>query len=184
MTSHSVSTHHIALLLLVSIFAAPAFGTNPAPTAHQARFEIRFMEDMIDHHAMAVMMGEMCLDRAVHPELGGLCQNIIASQTAEIQHMQTWLLSWYGISYAPKTSRAGMNQLEALTGAEFEIEFMKMMSRHHTEAIEEATECLMKAYHKELRALCENIVKAQASEINQMRTWLCEWYGVCDALRG
>ena len=52
------------------------------------------MEDMIDHHAMAVMMAEMCTMKVVHPELITLCQNIIASQSAEIQMMQTWLQDW------------------------------------------------------------------------------------------
>jgi uncharacterized protein (DUF305 family) len=40
---------------------------------------------------MAVMMAEMCTMKAIHPELLSLCQNIIASQSAEITMMQAWL---------------------------------------------------------------------------------------------
>lgn len=36
-----------------------------------------------------------------------------------------------------------------------------------------------RAYHAELRALCENIIVAQSAEIEQMQTWLCQWYGEC-----
>ena len=32
-----------------------------------------------------------------HEELRELCENIIATQTAEIELMQSWLCHWYGI---------------------------------------------------------------------------------------
>ena len=31
------------------------------------------------------------------------------------------------------------------------------------------------------RGLCENIVESQRREIQQMETWLCQWYRVCSA---
>lgn len=37
-----------------------------------------------------------------------------------------------------------------------------------------------RAYHPELVDICANIVETQVAEITQMRTWLCEWYGVCN----
>jgi uncharacterized protein (DUF305 family) len=138
------------------------------------------MEQMIDHHSMAVMMAQMCVSKAVHPELRAMCQNIITSQSQEIQMMQAWLQQWYGISYAPKMNHARMNKLMRLEGAEFEIEFMEEMIRHHEAAIRESTDCLVRAFHEELRNLCQRIIQAQSAEINQMRTWLCQWYGECE----
>ena len=32
--------------------------------------------------------------------------------------------------------------------------------------------------HRELIALCEEMVAAQRREIQQMESWLCQWYGV------
>lgn len=40
------------LLGCVSVMAA-----EPAPTPAAAHFEVKFLTDMIDHHAMAVMIG-------------------------------------------------------------------------------------------------------------------------------
>ena len=54
-----------------------------------------------------------------------------------------------------------------------------MMIKHHLAAIKEASDCVERAFHEELRDLGENIVTAQAAEIEQMRTWLCEWCGIC-----
>lgn len=155
---------------------------GPAPTNATARYEIDFMQDMIDHHAMAIMMSEMCLEKAVHEELRTLCQNIITAQRQEITEMQSWLMEWYGISYSPQMKPGDMRmmeKMEAMSGAEFEIEFMEMMIKHHLKAIREASKCVDRVFHQELRELCENIIVTQAAEIEQMRTWLCEWYGVC-----
>lgn len=168
--------------MVLAALTFPAAASAPAPTQQQAKFEVRFMENMIDHHSMAVMMAQMCLQKATHPELRQMCQNIISSQSSEIQQMQSWLNQWYGVSYAPQPSNAKMQKLMKLSGAEFEIEFMQEMIEHHADAIRESTDCLLKAYHPELRNLCQNIIAAQAPEINTMRTWLCQWYGECDAV--
>lgn len=155
---------------------------GPAPDKSTAKYEIAFMQDMIDHHAMAIMMSEMCLEKAVHDELRTLCQEIISAQQQEITEMQSWLLEWYGISYSPQMKPGEMRMMEKMaqmSGAEFEIEFMEMMIKHHLKAIREASKCVDRVYHGQLRELCENIITSQAAEIEQMRTWLCQWYGIC-----
>lgn len=156
--------------------------SGPAPTPSAANYEIKFMENMIDHHAMAVAMGQVCLQKAVHEELRSLCQNIITSQSAQIAQMQSWLQAWYGISYQPEMKPGDqhmMDRLASLSGAEFEIAFMEMMIKHHEKAVREGRQCMAKAYHAELRALCENIVATQSAEIALMQSWLCDWYGEC-----
>ena len=64
--------------------------------ASGAEFEIMFMEMMIQHHRAAVEEGETCLTRAYHRQLIRLCENIIATQSAEIAQMEEWLCQWYG----------------------------------------------------------------------------------------
>lgn len=154
----------------------------PALSPSTSNFEIKFMTDMIDHHHMAVMMAEMCIAKAIHPELRALCENIRMAQMAEIEEMQAWLQDWYAVTYEPVMKPGDENMMErlaSLTGAEFEIAFMEMMIKHHEKAIKEGRHCLDKAYHTELRELCENIIRTQSAEIAQMQTWLCQWYGEC-----
>ena len=69
--------------------------------------------------------------------------------------------------------------LTSLGRVEFGMAFLKFVIRHHEAAIREAEECLDRAYHTELRQLCENIIATQSAEIEQMQSWLCEWYGEC-----
>jgi uncharacterized protein (DUF305 family) len=169
----------LLLVLLVPVARANA----PAPTEAAARYEIRFMQDMIEHHMMAVHMSETCLARAVHPELQALCGRIVATQQAEIQQMQAWLALWYGIPSHMHPMNPGhhkrMEKLASLTGAQFEIEFMQQMIRHHRGAIVEASRCLQRAYHDELSTVCAGIIEAQLAEIRLMQNWLCAWYGIC-----
>ena len=156
--------------------------STAAPDRSAARYEIDFMQDMIDHHMMAVMTAEVCVAKAIHEELRSLCQNIIAAQSAEIEQMQAWLEDWYGVSYEPRMTTGMQREVERLSqlsGAEFEIAFMEMMIRHHERAIREARGCVDRAYHRQLRRLCESIIAAQSEEIALLEAWLCEWYGEC-----
>ena len=166
-----------------ALAAAPGLTANgPAPTKAAAQFEVRFMTEMIDHHAMAIMMAELCLGRAAHLELRTMCTEIIAAQSEEIATMQTWLASWYGVSHAPEMTPGMENQMERMaemSGAAFEITFMKSMIRHHWKAVVRASQCVDRAYHDELIDLCGEIIEAQVAEITQLRAWLCAWYGIC-----
>jgi len=50
-----------------------------------------FLRMMIPHHQSAIDMSEQALERAEHPELRGLAQQIIDEQTAEIGLMEGYL---------------------------------------------------------------------------------------------
>lgn len=172
------------LVAAALVAAAPVslLGDAPAPRKQQAKFEIEFMKGMIDHHHMAVMMAELCLDRAVHEELEHLCEQIRSSQLREIEMMQDWLADWYGVTHDPRMKRGDekmMDRMEEMTGEEFEIDFMEMMIRHHAKAVREGLKCARRAYHSDLIEMCENIVQTQLEEIEMMEEWLCEWYDLC-----
>lgn len=165
------------------VFASHTLITNAAaPNNKTMRFEIRFMQGMIDHHAMAIEMAQLCEGRVIHHELLTTCQQIIEAQSREIETLQRWLADWYGITYSPQMSKQEQSQVAALaslSGAEFEIRFMEMMIQHHQMAIEMASDCVSRAYHKALVRLCERIIAAQSAEIEQFREWLCVWYNRC-----
>lgn len=179
-TSHRA----LALAVVIGLSVGPAVSASgPAPTRGQSQYEIRFMTEMIDHHAMAVMMAGMCVSKAVHDELRAMCENIIATQQQEIAAMQTWLHSWYNLTHTPEMPpgmQEHMERMAQMSGAEFETEFIKSMIRHHWKAVVRASGCIDRAYHPELVAMCTEIVEAQVAEIQQLRAWLCEWYSVCN----
>lgn len=167
------------LCLTLFLLAGPATAQGGNASA---RFEIRFLTNMIDHHHMAVMMAELCEARVVHPQLEELCDSIMAAQSPEIVEMQARLEAWYGITYTPQMSRKEMREmakLEALSGPHFEVHIMLMMIEYHEKAIREAKRCERRVSHDELLTMCESIIATQSQEIAEMQEWLCEWYTIC-----
>ncbi len=57
-------------------------------------FDKAFIEEMIPHHQMAVMMAQMLLRGTNRPEMRELGQDIIDAQTKEINDMRTWYQAW------------------------------------------------------------------------------------------
>jgi uncharacterized protein (DUF305 family) len=53
-----------------------------------------FLEEMIPHHKMALMMTSHIVD-SDRPELRTLAKNIMQTQTAEIEQMRQWYNTWY-----------------------------------------------------------------------------------------
>ena len=61
-----------------------------------AEFDREFITEMIPHHEMAVMMGQMLQASTERSEMKQLADNIITSQSREIEMMRGWLKLWYG----------------------------------------------------------------------------------------
>jgi uncharacterized protein (DUF305 family) len=167
------------LLVLTSVFVPSARAEAPAQDPKVADFEVDFMTDMIDHHAMAVMMAEACVEKAVHEDLTSMCESIVQTQSQEVMQMQSWLADWYGVSYEPQMTTGQMRSmahLERLEGEDYEIAFVRSMIRHHWTAIREADKCVANAEHPQLLSLCESIETTQLEEIATMQAWLDQWY--------
>lgn len=73
---------------------------------------------------------------------------------------------------------AGMDHsnMNTESNSAFDAMFIDGMIEHHQGAIDMAEMALEQAEHEEIRTLSEEIVAAQASEIEQMQSWRSEWY--------
>jgi len=60
-----------------------------------ADFDREFIVQMIPHHEMAVVMAQMLASGTERSEMKQLADNIITSQSREIEMMRSWLTSWY-----------------------------------------------------------------------------------------
>jgi len=57
-------------------------------------FDLEFIRQMVPHHEGAVTMVNDILTRDVHPELKSLAENIVKSQSNEIETMKAWQAAW------------------------------------------------------------------------------------------
>ncbi|TSC85079.1 MAG: hypothetical protein G01um101413_463 [Parcubacteria group bacterium Gr01-1014_13] len=60
-----------------------------------ADFDKAFIEAMIPHHQLAIMMAQMLKSGTNRPEMSSLADDIIQSQLKEIKEMQDWYKNWY-----------------------------------------------------------------------------------------
>jgi len=57
-------------------------------------FDKAFIEEMIPHHQMAVMMAQMLKNTTSRDEMRKLADDIISAQTKEINEMRQWYKAW------------------------------------------------------------------------------------------
>src|SRR5581483_304517 len=66
-----------------------------------------FIEQMIPHHDGAIAMAKLATEKATRPAVKTLANNIITSQSDEIQLMKGWYRDWFG-KEVPENENAGM----------------------------------------------------------------------------
>jgi uncharacterized protein (DUF305 family) len=57
-------------------------------------YDIRFINAMIPHHEGAIAMAKVAQEKAEHPEIKKLADDIIKAQQREIEQMKQWLSAW------------------------------------------------------------------------------------------
>jgi uncharacterized protein (DUF305 family) len=148
--------------------------------------DAEFVSGMIPHHEGAVEMARIAKERAEHPEIERMADQIIAAQEAEIATMapvREALENEHGEHMSGDHSSTGMDPDELRTAAPFDRAFINMMIPHHEDAVAMAQKQLESGENDELRDLAEQIIATQRREIAQMRGWRSEWYGAGDEAR-
>ncbi len=152
--------------------------------------DVTFAQEMIPHHAQAVQMSEMLLDKSdVDPEVVDLAEQIKDAQAPEIGTMSGWLEDWdedvpptdMGDMGDMKMGNMDMNgmmsaddvaALEDAAPDDAARLFLEGMTVHHEGAIEMAEQEVDEGSAPEAIDLAETIIDAQQGEIDQMEELL------------
>jgi uncharacterized protein (DUF305 family) len=110
--------------------------------------DVRFMQEMIGHHAQALEMTALVASRTSREEMKLLARRIEISQADEIKMMQTWLTDRgqpapdvhahhaHGAKLMPgMLTPEEMKRLADAKGAEFDRLFLEFMIKHHDGAL-------------------------------------------------
>lgn len=160
--------------------------------------DVTFASDMIQHHAQALAMVDLTVERDLDPEVQQLAEQIRAAQAPEIETMTDWLTQWdepipatvndhvnaeedgehdmegmdgddMGMDMPGMMSDQDMADLEAASDAEFQDMFLSMMIEHHEGAIEMAKTEQEDGQYSPAISLAKEIEAAQATEIDTMQ---------------
>ena len=139
--------------------------------------EYEYLIHMIPHHEEAVYTAGILKENTDREEMRNFAEDIIRTQSEEIELMTTWLAAWYPdrdhqIDYQPM-----MRNLEYLQGEELDLAFLQDMIIHHMEAVMMSQQLISRglAEHEEVELLARKIRNNQRNEIHMMRNWLSGW---------
>jgi uncharacterized protein (DUF305 family) len=168
--------------------SSSATSSPPVAQAHN-QADIAFAQGMIPHHAQAIAMSKMAVQRAVSPQVKDLAARIQAAQQPEIDQMSGFLRAWNAPVPSTNNPMGGMmgqmhgampgmmsggqmQQLGQDSGAAFDRMFLEMMISHHQGAITMAKTELSNGQNPDARQLAQRIIDAQQREITEMQNLL------------
>lgn len=185
----------VAALCLGVLLGWLAFGPHhPGDSSADAGFA----RDMSEHHAQAVEMSQLVMQRTDDEDVRRLAVDIDNNQNFERGMMATWLSEWGlprargeermawmghehtdtdlppGVVMDGMASPTEMQELSEASGEEAEILFLQLMLTHHIAGVEMAQAALDLAEDPDVLAAAERMVVAQAGEIRLMNDMLIE----------
>lgn len=169
--------------------AAPTSAASTAPAAGDTSethndADTMFAQMMIVHHEGAIEMADLAVEQAESEEVRSLAEGISAAQGPEIEQMNAWLTAWGeeptpmagmdhgGMDMNGMSQEEAMADLEGLSGADFDRQFLELMVAHHEGAVEMAQTELQDGENPQALALAEQIVADQEAEIAEMQQML------------
>lgn len=199
----AIGASALALTLGVGVAACgrdgePSVASAPSTTEHNDA-DVAFASEMLQHHAQALSMVDLTVERRLDPEVTEMAEQIRAAQGPEIETFTDWLTEWdeeipetmrdhahagHGESSVGDSmegmdaSMPGMMSAEDMTALEdapdedFQTMWLEMMVEHHTGAVEMASDYAKRGRFEPALALATDIMAAQTAEIETMRELL------------
>ncbi|PKM59074.1 MAG: DUF305 domain-containing protein [Firmicutes bacterium HGW-Firmicutes-4] len=137
-----------------------------------------YLVHMIAHHEEAVSSANILKANTQRDEMKKFADDIIKTQSAEIEQMKIWLDTWYpnedhSVDYQPM-----MRDLSGLQGDALDQAFLQDMIFHHMDAVMMSQQLIVSGFakHSEIIPFAETIRNNQRNEIFMMRSWLSEWF--------
>ena len=157
-------------------------------SATSSNVDKHFIEQMIPHHEDAIDMANLAKEKSVNKDILTLSDNIMASQSSEIELMKTWYKNWFGYDVPEDTSmsvKSGMmhegvmeddTDFDVLKNSvDFDKAFIKEMIPHHQMAVVMAKMLEQASTRPEMKKLAQDIITAQTKEIEMMKEWQKSW---------
>lgn len=189
-------------LLVLGGGLAVVLGIGGDDAAEPGTVDVGFSRDMAAHHLQGVEMANLVSDHSEDPAVRGLAFDIATTQTNQVGRMQGWLALWgvpqSGGDPMAWMSQGGASEgdghdhgmamdgdlmpgmatedelanLRSLRGPAFDVEFLRLMIRHHQGGLDMAEYAAAHASEPAVRDLAEAMARAQSAETRTMAAML------------
>lgn len=188
-TTKSISVVALALLVFAcgspkpestATAAGDTASTSPAPTqaaAPAAEYDLQFIDTIMQHHDMAVQMGQMTAAEASDAKLKELGRKSAEDQTKDVERLRSWREQWYGAApRAVNPQLAGgeslnmkMSHSDSASSHELDMRLIDMMIPHHQGGVAMAREAVARAQRPELKQFAQETVTKQEKELAELQ---------------
>lgn len=192
-----------AIVFLIVLFVTDDESPDSPTTPSDTSVDVGFARDMRQHHAQAVEMSSLVLDRTNDPAIRTLARDIELTQQQQIGQMYGWLdlwdlpqsssqsaMAWMGeemdnmpghdmsnMTAATMPGMASDEEIDMLTqarGEEADRIFLQLMIPHHQGALSMAEAAMNNAETPQVRRLADTILQSQSAELRVLRSMLAE----------
>jgi uncharacterized protein (DUF305 family) len=178
---------------------AVLFGLGGDTQARPGTVDVGFSRDMSTHHLQGVEMANLVADHSQDPAVRGLAFDIASTQTNQVGRMQGWLSLWGfsptgGDAMSWMTGDMGhmhmdtggtllmpgmatedeLTNLRSLSGPAFDVEFLRLMIRHHEGGLPMAQYAQAHGETDVVRTLAKSIADSQTAETKLMTGMLAD----------
>lgn len=175
---------------------------EPAPAVHTASngdvfndADAEFAAALLQHHAVALHLVDLSRGRGVSDELPAIADQILTTETVEIETVTDWLTAWdqtvpgtirdHANAHAAERgeeigvpggdlpgmpSHDDLEELDGLDGPEFDRAWLELMIAHHEGAIELAEAEIDEGRFEPAIELARSVAEAQQDQVEQMET--------------
>jgi len=191
-----------AVIVIAAVAGAVVGRATGQSTPGDHSVDAGFARDMSVHHAQAVEMSMLVIDRTTDSEIRVLATDIALTQQEQIGRMKGWLVSWRlspssdgpAMAWMADSAHQGhgktqtgllpdgrmpgmastpeLDRLRDLSGRPAETLFLQLMSAHHRGGIPMAEYAAKQAHQAEIRELAMAIAAGQTAEIETLRNML------------
>jgi uncharacterized protein (DUF305 family) len=181
------------VLLGGGLAVALGIGRTEDPAADSV--DAGFSRDMSRHHLQGVEMANLVAERSEDPEVRTLAFDISSTQTNQTGRMQGWLSLWglplsggetmawmagdgghaghdmamdSGVLMPGMATEEELANLRNLSGPAFDVEFLRLMIRHHQGGKDMAEYAADHAEEAAVRDLARSIAESQTAETRMM----------------
>ncbi|HET6392499.1 MAG TPA: DUF305 domain-containing protein [Blastococcus sp.] len=187
-------------LVLLGGGLAVALGVGRDDAPGPSAVDVGFSRDMARHHLQGVEMANLALERSDDPAVRGLAFDIASTQNNQVGRMHGWLALWGysptggdvmawmsggGSGHSGHATGTGgsvlmpgmateeeLATLRSLDGTAFDVEFLRLMMRHHQGGLEMAEHAVEHARTSVVRSLAQAIAESQTAETTLMADML------------
>ncbi|WP_309648906.1 DUF305 domain-containing protein [Nocardioides sp.] len=201
-TGHRAGTSLAALTLGLSLALTACGGDDTSGSSSTSSSDhndadVSFASDMIQHHAQALTMVDLTVERDLDPAFQQVAEGIRDAQGPEIETMSNWLEQWgeevpatvrdhsnaeghdmgdmaddTGMDMPGMMSDEDLEELADASDADFEDLWLEMMIEHHEGAVSMAQTEQKDGTYEPAVSLAEDIVTTQTDEIATMQELL------------